>query len=206
MINGVNALDVMEAIRTRRTIGRVSERVPAKEVIDKILEAGNWAPSHYRTEPWRFIVLTGEGRDVLGNAYSDIALNTLNNPSSDEIRKAKKKGYQKARRAPVVIVMMMEPYQEDRVIWSEELSACSCAVQNMMLASHALGLGSIWRTGKPTYTDFMKKTFGVSNIGMVIGFLYIGYPAIEPKDVPRQPVEAKTEWWDTLDRASNKKS
>lgn len=188
----------MDAIRTRRTIGKVSEQEPAKELLEKILEAGNWAPSHYRTEPWRFIVLTGKGRDVLGKAYGDIAVSNLNDPSSDEIRRARGKGYQKARRAPVIIVMVMEPKQGEHVIWSEELSACSCAAQNMMLAAHAFGLGSIWRTGKPTYTDLMKRTFEVSNKGMVIGFLYIGYPAIEPKDVPRQPVEIKTEWWDTV--------
>ncbi|MCF6408497.1 nitroreductase family protein [Pseudalkalibacillus salsuginis] len=189
-------MDVMKAIITRRTIGKVTEQVPDKEMIESILEAGTWAPSHYRTEPWKFIVLSGKGRDALGELYGEIAVESLTEPTDEEVEQAREKGLKKARRAPVIIVLIMEPSNNEKVVWLEEIAACACAAQNMMLAAHSLGLGSIWRTGQPTYKQKMKDRFGVSEKGHLMGFLYVGYPAAEPKPSPRRPVAEKTQWWD----------
>ncbi|MGP4080854.1 nitroreductase family protein [Pseudalkalibacillus sp. R45] len=189
-------MDIIEAIRTRRTIGKVKDQVPDKELIKTILEAGTWAPNHYRTEPWNFIVLSGKGRDVLGKIYGEIAVEDLTDPTEEEIDLAKEKGLKKARRAPVIIVIVMEPSDQEKVVWVEEVAACACAAQNMMLAAHSLGLGSIWRTGQPTYTPKMKEAFRVSEKGQIMGFLYVGYPAAEPKASPRKPISEKTQWWD----------
>lgn len=59
-------MDVLEAIATRRSIGKVKEDPVPSELIHQIVEAGTWAPSHFRTEPWRFFVLTGDARKALG--------------------------------------------------------------------------------------------------------------------------------------------
>src|SRR5665647_40126 len=69
-------MNIWEAIRERRTIGRVKQNPIAREQIELLLEAAAWAPSHHTTEPWRFFVMTGEGRAVLGQAYADIAVET----------------------------------------------------------------------------------------------------------------------------------
>jgi nitroreductase len=63
-------MDVFEAIRTRRSIGAVSQDVPPREVIEEILEAATWAPNHRLTEPWRFIVLAGSAREAFGEAMA----------------------------------------------------------------------------------------------------------------------------------------
>ena len=61
-------MNVSEAIRTRRSLGKVKPDAVPQELIEQIVEAGTWAPNHKLTEPWKFFVMQGEGRDVLGNA------------------------------------------------------------------------------------------------------------------------------------------
>ncbi|RBW70536.1 nitroreductase family protein [Bacillus taeanensis] len=188
-------MSLMKIIQNRRSIGKVKEVVPNKEKIEQILEAGRWAPSHYRTEPWKFIVLQGEARIKLGEAYAEINLEEMEQPTAEEKKQAYEKGVKKAKRAPVIIALIVEPVSGETIEWIEEVEACACAAQNMMLMAHELGLGTIWRTGKPTYHRIMKETFNVSNKGMVLGFLYIGYPDMQPKNVTRKPLEDKVEWW-----------
>src|SRR4051812_17352003 len=61
-----NDVDVLEAIRTRRSIGKVGPERPPRELIERLLEAATAAPNHHLTEPWRLIVLAGPARDELG--------------------------------------------------------------------------------------------------------------------------------------------
>lgn len=187
-------MDVIEAIRTRRSNGKVKDTQPGKEMIEQILESARWAPNHYKTAPWRFAVLTGEGRNRLGEAYGKISIDKLECPTEAEWLLAYEKGLKKARRAPVVIVVIVEPDQQEKVEWIEEVAATACAVQNMMLTAHSLGLASIWRTGKPSYHAIMKETFGVSEKGLVLGFLYIGYPEKEAVTPVKKPYEDFTTW------------
>ena len=65
-------MNIHEAIKTRRSIPLVKDEAVPSELIEKILEAGTFAPNHFRTEPWRFFVLQGEGRVKLGNVFGEI--------------------------------------------------------------------------------------------------------------------------------------
>ena len=77
-------MDVLEVIRTRRTVRRFTERPIDREDIDRILDAARWAPSGKNTQPWRFIVVTDPGvrarleamrpQGVIGRAPVTIAI------------------------------------------------------------------------------------------------------------------------------------
>lgn len=187
-------MDVIQAIRTRRSVSKVKDIVPEKDKIEHILESARWAPNHYKTAPWRFTVLLGDGRNRLGQAYGKINVEKLASPTETERQVAYEKGISKAKRAPIIIVVMVEPDSQEKVKWVEEVAATACAVQNMMLTAHALGLGSIWRTGEPSYHTIMKEAFGVSDQGLVFGFLYIGYPVTEPAAPVKKPYQDFTTW------------
>ncbi|WKB36924.1 nitroreductase [Terrilactibacillus sp. S3-3] len=163
-------MDTIEAIHTRRSIRKVKEVEPKKETILKLLESARWAPNHFNTEPWRFTVLTGEGRRKLGDAYGKINQEKVKD-SDDSVKEAAyEKGMNKAFRAPVIIVVSVEPSDKGKVKEVEEICAAACAVQNILLSAHDLGLGAMWRTGDPTYTEIMKQSFGTSENGTVLGF------------------------------------
>lgn len=169
-------MDIFEAIKSRRSIGFVSDEPVSKELIDKILEAGTWAPSHYRTEPWKFFVLTGDSRIRLGKTLAKIEEQQMEDPSSESNQKKLTKIQEKPFRAPIIIAVAVEPSENPRALLLEEYGAVYAAIQNMLLAAHGLGLGGYWRTGKPTYTPEMKKLFNLSESGELLGFLYFGYP------------------------------
>lgn len=187
-------MNVFDTIKSRRSNGLVLDKPVAKEIIEKVLEAGTWAPSHFKTEPWKFYVLTGEGRGVLGEVLVEIAKRKMDDPTSESNRKKLEKIYEKPFRAPVIIVAAVEPMISEKVIIQEEYGAVYAAIQNMLLAAHELGLGGFWRTGKPTYDSLMKELFGLSEKGEVLGFLYFGYPKREMTEGKRKPVGEVTKW------------
>lgn len=193
-------MNVSEAIRSRRSIGKVTqEEVPAAS-IEQILEAGTWAPNHRMTEPWRFFVLRGEGRDLLGNALAEVAVEQAGGPGSPEAEAAAESARQKPMRAPVVIAVAVTPKDHPKVIELEEYGAVFAAIQNMLLEAHALGFGAIWRTGEPTYHAKMNEHFGLGPNDKVLGFIYLGVPVEgQAPQGKRTPYQDLTVWVDRAD-------
>ena len=190
----INNLDVFAAITTRRSIGVVKPDPVPSELINKILDAGSWAPSHHRTEPWRFFVLTGEARTCLGETISSYVAKSLENPESEESQNRLTRERKKPHRAPVIIAVAVEPTLNEKVLVKEEYAAVNAAVQNMLLAAHALGLGAIWRSGHVCYSKEVKQLFGLSNESEMVGFIYIGYPNMKELTGKRKPFSEKTKW------------
>lgn len=198
-------MELFEAIRSRRSIGRVKQEPVARETILELLEAANWAPSHHATEPWSFIVMTGEGRGRLGDGYAAVARAELTDAAGDgvaslteeeraELEARVAKAHGKAYRAPVVIAVVCKPSKLDKVIRIEELAAAHAATQNLLLAAHARGLATIWRSGEPMYHPLMKQTFELDADDEIVGLIYLGYPEIPLHQGKRRPVADKIVW------------
>ncbi|WP_134703377.1 nitroreductase [Ammoniphilus sp. YIM 78166] len=187
-------MNIFEAIRNRRSIGKVKPDPVSREMIEQLLEAASWAPSHRKTEPWKFFVLTGEGRRPLGRALAEISKEKMEEPLTDENQVMLRKQEEKPFRAPLIIAVAVTPSDDPKVIPIEEIGAVNAAIQNMLLAAHALGLGAIWRTGKPTYHAKMKELFGLREQDEMLGFIYVGYPDMEQPQGRRNPFEEKTVW------------
>lgn len=186
-------MNTIEAIKTRRSVGVVSDKPVPKELINEILQCGTWAPNHYKTEPWRFFVLTGEGRKPLGDTLAEIARlesNDITEVNETLLEKARKRPF----RAPVIITVAVEPTNGEKVIEIEEYGAVYAAIQNMLLAIHSLGLAAIWRTGKPCYHPLMNERFGLSENGKVLGFIYLGYPQRDLHQGVRKDFNEVTKW------------
>ncbi len=187
-------MDIFEAIHTRRSIGKVKPDPVEKEKIEKILEAGTRAPNHYYTEPWKFFVLTDEARRALGKTLAEIAKEKMDDPTTEQNALLLEKQKNKAFRAPVIIAVAVEPSDNPKALWVEEIAAVSAAIQNMLLTAHGLGLGAIWRSGNPCYHPKMKALFGLQGDAQLLGFVYLGYPNIEKKISERTPFNEKTVW------------
>ncbi len=175
---------MLEALRTRRSVPKVREETPPREMIEQIIEAATWAPNHHRTSPWRFVVLTGEAREALGEVMATEAARTLRDPESEEGRAILAKQRTKPLRAPVIIVAAAVPQPHPKAIEIEEIEAAAAGVENMLLAAQALGLGAMWRTGKPAYSAAVKRHLGLPSDAHIVAFVYVGYP-----DVPILPRE-----------------
>lgn len=187
-------MDAIEAMRTRRSIGRVLKQEVPKELIEKIIETATWAPNHFRTEPWRFFVLTGDGRKQLGEALVKIAARNMDDPTTEENKAKLEKARNNPFRAPVIIVVAVEPSENPKVILKEEYASVNAGIQNMLIAAHTYGLGAVWRTGQPCYDREISNLFGLSEKGEVIGFIYVGYPDMTPPLRKRKSVDEVTKW------------
>lgn len=188
-----STMSVFDAIRGRRSIGKVLPETPPRAAIEAILEAGTWAPCHHVTEPWKFAVIAGDARDQLGAVMAKAKVERMlrqGKETEGEFERAKAK----AMRAPVIIAVAVEPNEGPKVVEIEEVEAGAAAVQNMLLVAHSLGLGTIWRTGDPAYDDEVKLHLGFKPSSHIIGFIYLGYPMVAPNRARHTPHSSLTTW------------
>ena len=184
-------METLDAIMTRRSVPRVGDRVPDEATIAKLLDAAVRAPTHHITEPWRFIVLRGDARHGLGAAW---AAGVERSGKSSEGVAAK------ALRAPAIICVIARPKTHlPKVVELEEHHAVGAAIQNVLLAAHALGLGAMVRTGPPASSEEVRAYLGLEATELVAGFVYLGYP-LDDNDRPltrRADAASLTEWRDS---------
>ncbi|MDQ4044440.1 MAG: nitroreductase [Chloroflexota bacterium] len=185
---------LLTALKNRRSISKVSDEEPPEHLIRTMLEAATWAPNHFMTEPWRFVVLRGDARRRLGEVMGEVCAAREEDPEKAAANRERMAG--KPLRAPYVIAVAVEPDPREKVFEIEEIAAASAATQNMLLAAEALGLGAIWRTGWVTYTPEVREFLGLSERATVLGFVYVGYVAKPAEVRVRRPVDEVTRWLD----------
>ena len=183
---------LLTALKNRRSISKVSEDEPPEELIRTMLEAATWAPNHFLTEPWRFFVLRGDARRRLGDVMGEACAAREDDPDKAEANRERMAA--KPLRAPYVIAVASEPDPREKVFELEEIAATAAAIQNMLLAAEALGLGAMLRTGWITYTPETREFFGLSEHATVLGFIYVGYVAKPAGARVRRPVDDVTTW------------
>ena len=188
----INPDQVNELIRTRRSVF-VPQFEPGKTIPDDIiwqlLENANWAPTHKRSEPWRFVVFTGAGLHKLAEFQAKLYKETAG-PRFNEGK------YEKLLEMPPrcshVIALAMHP--DPSLPEVEEVEATACAVQNLALSAHAYGLGGFWSSGGITYTEVAKAFFGLGPADKLLGFFNLGYVRVPAPEGKRGPVREKVTW------------
>jgi nitroreductase len=183
-------METLEAMHTRQSIGQVKSDPVPRELIEKILSVAVQAPNHYKVRPWRFVVLTSAGREKLGEAMAQSTKAAKPEATEEELQKDR----EKPLRAPVVITVAVDKPVLTKVKEIENVCATAAAVQNMLLAAHALGLAAIWRTGPSATDPLVKQFFGWEADQHLIGFIYVGYPQSELTPPTRPSFEDRTVW------------
>lgn len=183
-------MDALTAIRTRHSIGKVKAEPVPRELIEKLLDAGAQAPNHHKVRPWRFVVLTGEGRVRLGEVMAE----SLSAKTPGLTAEALDKERAKPLRAPLVIAVGVDKPTESKVSEIENVCAAAAAAQNILLAAHALGLAAQWRTGPAALDPRVKEFLGFAPDQHLIAFLYIGYAEGETL-LPERPGFADRTVW-----------
>lgn len=169
-------MEVIEAIHSRRSVGRMTQEEPSREVIESLLDAAVQAPNHHETLPWRFVVLTGDARVRFGDAVAESVIAKRPGLSEEEKEKIRADERRKPLRSPVLIAVVArhDPMVEAHPV--EDLQACAAATQNLLLAAHGKGLATVWRTGSGAYSDSVKEHLGFGAEDEIAGFVYLGYP------------------------------
>ena len=184
-------MKLSEIIKSRRTSGpaQFSGAEVSKEQIERLLEAANWAPTHRKTEPWRFKVLRGESLKQLGEFLGDKYKETATKYSEFK----HKKTIQKPQQSSAVIAICMQRDLEERLPEWEEIAATAMAVQNLWLMATEMGLGGYWSS--PGTIKYMGEFFGLSEGERCLGFFYLGHLATPSPDRIPGAIEEKTQWY-----------
>ena len=185
-------MDVFEAIKGRRSCRNfLPDPVPEID-LEKILKAGTWAPSPLNGQPWEFIVVTtGTVKEKIFSEADRCRQWAIDKSGWKWLGK-----YQVnfLKSAPVVIAVIGDPEKTGVDMFQEEggvgyQHACAAAIQNMHLAAHALGYGSLW------FTLFdkkeLRKILGVPSEKTPLALICLGKPASEIPVTPRKNVREK---------------
>ena len=172
---------VLDAIRNRRSMPYTALKPDPirEEHIDLLLESANWAPTHKYTEPWRFVLFTGAGR----NRFAEILSQTYRQTAGEKFNERKlQKAIARPLNTALVVAIVMR--RSEMIPEYEEILAVGCAVQNFHLAAHALGISGRWST--PAYMDHpnIRALLELEDCDRCFGFFYAGYAA-EPEHPPR---------------------
>jgi nitroreductase len=184
-------METLEAIRTRRTVGKSTGDVP-RETIRELIEAATWAPNHKLTQPWRFSVLTGSARERLGEVWGREAAAAAEPAARAAVQEGEAK---KPLRAPALIVVSVRT-DANPVTAEEDLTATAAAVQNLLLAAHAKGLSAAWKTGKIVRSAEVKRFLGLDGGDRIVAVVYLGAVAREEPAPRDRNVENTIAWFD----------
>jgi nitroreductase len=181
---------IFELIKKRRAVfpAQYNDKPISRTDVERILEAANWAPTHKRTEPWRFKVLLGEAKEKLGLFLSYKYMDVEKRPKQMKVKKL----MQNPRRSGAVIAICMQRDPKLSLPEWEEVAATAMAVQNMWLCCTELGIGCYWSS--PGLIQYMGEFFDLEMGEVCLGFFYMGYYDEELEDGIREPVEDKVVW------------
>jgi len=209
--------EFLDVLKSRKSIRRYKSDPISDETLDKILEAGRWAPTGENYQPWRFIVVRSqETRNKIGDLarqgsgsrmtawYCLGELQQRFEKIQDPIKRAEVLEFmysgrvsEFAKQAPVVIAVI-----GDLQVGSVDVPYDLCAaIENMLLQAHSMGLGTCWVHGPVASTRDAKRFKDILGIptGMgdykVVAFLAIGYPKEQRKHPrPKLPLEELVYW------------
>ena len=158
-------MDALEAIKKRRSVRDFTGDMISREELEKIVNAGRLAATGSNKQPWDFIVITE--RNMIENL---------------------KVASQWMEKAGAIIAVVMDPSSR---WWVEDGAA---AVENMLIASTALGYGSCWLEGYtlPREEEF-KKLLGVPDDKRLLTLVPIGVPTEWPT-IEKKPLEEVIHW------------
>lgn len=183
-------METLEALRGRRTVRKFKADPIPQAVVDTILEAGMWAPSHGNTQPWEFVIVGREARAKLLTLLQAKAEELLADPNLPEPRRRAVMALREDfGGAPFMVAVLSRPPVEDLDKLENPLSTAT-AVQNMCLAAWDAGVGSVWLSlgAAPP----VRGILGVGEGSSVVALLAMGYPAEVPPAPPREPHAAHT--------------
>ena len=177
-------MDLNACIKGRRSIRRYQDKSVPKEVVEKIINAGIWAPSGMNAQPWRFVII--ENRDII-NKLSKRTKEILSKmPWPTDIQEHLKSEKDTIFYNASLLIFLCVPKNEE--LRQINLLDCGLAAQNMFLTAFQEGLGSCF-IGFAWYLNqdpALLADLGVPTDHELIAPMIFGYPAEDPRPKSRE--------------------
>ena len=198
------ALDALEAfehvIRNRRSVRRFRPDPIPDALIERVLEAGLWAPSPHGTQPWRFAVLTRQAtKEELADAMAASWRHNLemDGQPEDVIQGRLAGSRRRLLEAPVLVIVCLYTADLDHypdpdraaaegTMAVQSLGAC---VQNLLLAAYAQGIDAGWMCAPLFCPEIVVDALGLDPALSPHALIAMGHAAADPKRRPRRPLD-----------------
>jgi nitroreductase len=135
-------------------------------------------PDHGKLVPWRFLVMAGEARNILGNVLADIFTSDHEDASEDAI------AFEKNRlaRAPLVIAVVSRAGPHVKIPEWEQVLSGGAVCMNLVIAANAMGFATSWITEWYAYDQRFLNHLGLKPHEKIAGFIHIGTSDFTPTD------------------------
>ena len=166
-------MELQEAIASRRAIfpKQMSGKPVPQDVIDKMLELANWAPTHRNTEPWRFKVYAGTSMNALLDQCKDCYVKST---PAEKFKSVKIEKIEERKQQVSHIVAICMQRNEILPEW-EEIAATAMAVQNMWLVlGETNTYGGYWSTPAYAMGEDFRQFLQLEDDEHCLGFFYAG--------------------------------
>ena len=172
----MNLFETLQTIVRNRRSGKPAEMNGKKidnAVIHQLLELADWAPTHGRTEPWRFVVYEGP---AIAGFFADHAELYKAHTDPEKFTQAKyEKLQQQGALVSHIVLVYMKRTIGNSIPAAEESAAVAAAIENLLLGAAALDIAALWSTGGMTHHPSMKAYLGLAEEDLVMGLLHLGY-------------------------------
>ncbi len=187
-------MTLLTELYSRQSIPQLTDPAPSPAILEQLFHAADRAPDHGVLKPWRFSIIQNQGREKLGQLFLTAAQQTSETPLTAE---QSTKLLAMPLRAPMIIVVSAHILSDHKIPATEQLLAVGAAVQNLLLAIHALGYAAMWRTGDMAYHPTVKKAFDLAGQDAIVGFIYVGTPAKANsyKKIAVRPMSEFVSYW-----------
>ncbi len=182
-------MELIDAIKGRRSIRAYKPDPVPREIIEDIIEAGNWAPSGTNSQPWRFTVLMGEKK----TEFIEIMRRNIQEKKDDyteqQINIFEWSALSLEKGSAIILAW------DKNKTWTSPQSIGAC-IQTIMLKAYDMGLGTLWVAAVRVAADELKKLYGKEKMDLIAS-VGVGYPSekmIGKKGPPRLPVDEVAEF------------
>jgi len=182
-------LEIFDAIKHRRSIRKYQAKSVPKVLIEDVLLAAGWAPSAHNAQPWRFIVLSDNHskRDLAQRMAESWALDNAKDGSKIEGELLLSR-VERFANAPILILaclttegMIKQPDEERQKVERDlAIESLGAAMQNLLLAAHAKGLGACWFCAPAFCKETVRKLLKIPNEVEPAALVTMGYLAESP--------------------------
>lgn len=166
-------MELTKLIKERRSVHQFEDKPVSVELVTELLDSAVWVPNHRMTQPWRFVVMQGEGRRKLAEIVRKFRQER--EPDPEKAREIGEKMYAKFTSIPMFIAVVLK-VNENPAIAEEDYASAACLIQNFSLLAWEQGIGMVWETYPLLKLDAFREAFGVQQDERIIASLHTGYP------------------------------
>ncbi|MBP1966120.1 nitroreductase family protein [Paenibacillus aceris] len=166
-------MELTKLIRERRSVHQFEDRPLSVEFVTELLDTAVWVPNHRMTQPWRFVIILGEGRQKLAEIVRKFR--EANEPDPEKAKEIGQKLYNKFMSVPMFIAVVLQ-VNANPTIAEEDYASAACLIHNFSLLAWEKGIGMVWETYPLLKVEAFREAFGVKPGERIIGSLHTGYP------------------------------